>query len=77
MSWLLDSLRCRKDLNLPISGQRTCRALLLRSNDCSLAKFPIAGNETNLNIQTSVLNTVINIIVLDNVLTFGNNDQIV
>lgn len=45
-SWLLDSLRCRRDLSRPISGQRSWRALLLRSNDCSLARFPIAGDQT-------------------------------
>lgn len=44
-SWLLDSLRCRRDLNRPISGHRNWRALLLRSNDCSLARFPIAGGQ--------------------------------
>lgn len=45
-SWLLDSLRCRRDLSRPTSGQRSWRALLLRSNDCSLAKFPIAEDQT-------------------------------
>lgn len=54
-SWLLDSLRCRRDLSRPISGQRSWRALLLRSNDCSLAKFPIAGHRCPNYCQKSKL----------------------
>lgn len=47
-NWLLANRKWRRDLSRPISGQITCRALSLRSRDCSLAKLPIAVEKDEL-----------------------------